>query len=519
MRILFIDIDTLRADHLGCYGYERNTSQNIDRICREGMAFEDYYCSDAPCLPSRAALFTGRFGIHTGVIGHGGTAADMRLEGKSRSFMDRGATMNLPAVCSMYGMKTASISTFPERHGAWWFNAGFNECYNLGKRGDERADEVLPIALNWLDRNKDVTDWFLHVHLWDPHTHYRAPDEIGNPFEGQRSSSVDWISEEVFAQHQKATGFHSAHELGGYNDNIPPAFRKRQLGKLESLQDVQKNVDGYDCGVYYADWAVGELVSALKSQGIYDDTAIIITADHGEDLGELGRYSEHGCADYPVTRIPLILKWPGIAPQKDLVPGLHYNVDLIPTLMDLMDENNIQVSYADYLRSIYGENYKKQLIASLKSAYDGKSFAAAVQGETNTGREALVVSCATHAVQRSVRVGDYLYIRTYHDGLCQFPREMLFNIRKDPHEMHDLAESMPEKVHECVFHLKNWEDEQMERNLSSSQVDPLWTVLSEGGGFHYTMVNENNYLDRLEQTGRKAGADTLKLRKTPYQEK
>ena len=70
MRIVFFDLDTLRPDHLGCYGYSCNTSPNIDAIAREGTRFDNYYCSDAPCLPSRSALWSGRFGIHTGVTGH-----------------------------------------------------------------------------------------------------------------------------------------------------------------------------------------------------------------------------------------------------------------------------------------------------------------------------------------------------------------------------------------------------------------------------------------------------------------
>lgn len=86
MRILYLDIDTTRPDHLGCYGYHRNTSPNIDRIAAEGIRFDNCYVSDAPCLPSRSALFNGRFGIHTGVVGHGGTAADLRLEGSPRAF-------------------------------------------------------------------------------------------------------------------------------------------------------------------------------------------------------------------------------------------------------------------------------------------------------------------------------------------------------------------------------------------------------------------------------------------------
>ena len=84
MRILYLDIDTLRADHLGCYGYLRNTSPNIDRLAAGGVRLESCYVSDAPCLPSRASMFTGRFGIHTGVVNHGGLCADLRPIGRSR---------------------------------------------------------------------------------------------------------------------------------------------------------------------------------------------------------------------------------------------------------------------------------------------------------------------------------------------------------------------------------------------------------------------------------------------------
>ena len=72
MRILYIDIDSQRPDHLGCYGYHRKTSPNIDRIAARGVRFENHYVTDAPCLPSRTAMWSGRFGIHTGVINHGG---------------------------------------------------------------------------------------------------------------------------------------------------------------------------------------------------------------------------------------------------------------------------------------------------------------------------------------------------------------------------------------------------------------------------------------------------------------
>ena len=88
MRVLLFDIDTLRADHMGCYGYGRNTTPVMDEIAKEGVRFDDYYCPNAPCLPSRASMISGQYGIHNGIVGHGGTAADMRLQGITRSFTD-----------------------------------------------------------------------------------------------------------------------------------------------------------------------------------------------------------------------------------------------------------------------------------------------------------------------------------------------------------------------------------------------------------------------------------------------
>ena len=86
MRILYVDIDTLRPDHLRRCGYPRNTSPNIDALAARGVRFTRTYASDAPCLPGRTALFTGRPGMQTGVVNHGGRMADIRPQGPGRPF-------------------------------------------------------------------------------------------------------------------------------------------------------------------------------------------------------------------------------------------------------------------------------------------------------------------------------------------------------------------------------------------------------------------------------------------------
>ena len=71
MKVILFDIDTLRADHMGCYGYGRDTTPVMDGIAKEGVCFDRYYCPNAPCLPSRASMVTGLYGIHNGIVGHG----------------------------------------------------------------------------------------------------------------------------------------------------------------------------------------------------------------------------------------------------------------------------------------------------------------------------------------------------------------------------------------------------------------------------------------------------------------
>ncbi len=290
MRILFLDLDTLRPDHLGCYGYHRDTSPNIDGIAKQGVRFDNYFCSDAPCLPSRAALMTGRFGIHNGVVGHGGTAGDLRLEGSPRGFRDGMAFDSMSSFLKRSGFRTVTISPFAERHGAWWFYSGFNEMHNTGKGGMESAEEITPTVLKWIDRNSADDNWFLHVNYWDPHTPYRAPADFGNPFKDD--PIPDWLTQEMLEEHRMLSSPHGAREIDMYDAQTNPKW-PRHLGEVKDMGDVRKMFDGYDCGIRYLDEHLGRLFAALDDRGVLDDLAIIISSDHGENIGELGIYSEH----------------------------------------------------------------------------------------------------------------------------------------------------------------------------------------------------------------------------------
>ena len=501
MRILYLDLDALTPSHLGCYGYRRATSPHIDEIAAQGTRLDGVYAADAPCLPSRTGLYSGRFGIQTGVVGHGGRAANPRVEPASlRGFRDSFARDGLAARLQRAGLHTAMVSPFGQRHAAHWFYAGFHEVHNTGKGGAEIVPDVQPTVETWLDRHGRDDDWFLHVNYWDIHTPYRTPAEYGEPFAGEPID--DWYSDEIIARHARRGGPHSAQDLGMYADGEADDF-PRVPRRIVDRDSLVRWIDGYDTAVRYVDDALGRLFDRLRRLGIYDRTAIVISADHGENHGELGLYGEHGTADHATCNIPMIVRWPGVGPGGHACGGLHYQLDLGPTILDLMG-------------------------LEAPAIWDGRSFAEAVRGGA-CGRGELVISQCAHVCQRSVRwdAGGHrwLYMRTYHDGFHPFGPEMLFDLATDPHEQHDLASDRPEVCGEGARRLSLWHAGQMRRVAETyphDPVDPMQLVLADGGPFHAQRRpglghpggadGFDRYLQRLRDTGRGEYATDLARR-------
>ena len=198
----------------------------------------------------------------------------------------------------------------------------------------ETADQVAAVARDWLARNGQREDWFLHVHLWDPHTPYRTPTTFGAPFRDDPVPS--WLTEEVRLAHWGLPGPHSAQEIAGFGPRTVWDDWPRQPQQADSLEAVRRIYDGYDIGVRYADHHVGQVLGVLEDLGIGGTTAVMVSADHGENLGELGIYCDHQTADQFTTRLPMVLRWPGLvgsaAPSQ---PGLHYQIDVMATVLDL----------------------------------------------------------------------------------------------------------------------------------------------------------------------------------------
>ncbi|MHA2131306.1 MAG: sulfatase [Promethearchaeota archaeon] len=487
MRILYIDIDTLRPDHLGCYGYHRNTSPNIDHIAEEGSIFKECYVSDAPCLPSRASIFTGRFGINNGIVGHGGTAADLRLTGKLRGFQDHYLRNNWISSLRRAKIYPVSISPFAERHSSFWFYSGWKEMYNTGLRGMETADQVYPYVEKWLNDNKQKDDWFLHINLWDPHTPYRTPISYGNPF--KNDSAPSWLTQEIIENQRKSYGPHSACEPSGYTSQRPPKFfpRLKNLKQIRNLDDFKQWIDGYDVGIKYADDYVGKIIGILKNLDLYEEIMIMISSDHGENQGELNVYGDHATACHITNRVPMIIKKPEHNWNKEY-DSLIYQTDVAATILEFFG-----LKVPDF--------------------WDGQSFYNNIENNEKFGREFLVISQNAWSCQRTVRFGEWSLIKTYHTGLKNFPELMLYNYEDDFHMINDLTEQKPKIIEKGLKLLERWHSEVLEK--TPSNIDPMETVLREGGPWH-TREQLNMYLNHLKKSGRE---DLIKLildRNEPY---
>ena len=472
MRILFVDLDCLRSDHVGANGYHRNTTPNLDRVAAGGVTFTRAYCANSPCLPARASLFTARFGINNGIVAHHGTGERLRWTHEGH-WRDPARPFFQHHLWSK-GMKTVSFSCFHDRHNAWWFTAGWQELHTFTrKRGQETADEVNAAALPWLTAHAREDNWFLHVHYWDIHTHYRITQEWADRFADDPPPA--WPDQAAIDRHQRIYGPKTALDLFTLRDTSPTPVMP---DAVRTVADFKKLVDGYDGAIAYADHHAGQLLQALDDAGVLEDTAVIITGDHGDSFGEHGQYTDHGIANEAVHNVPMIVKWPGL-PARGRREELIYIMDVAPTVCELMG-------------------------FPVPAGWDARSFAPALRGEEFRGWPYLVYDHGIYTFTRTVRTPDWMLMQVLHPGLYPYDDPvMLHDMKKDPHQEVNLAAERPEVAGELSRCLADWRQEQVRKG---GVPDPLEEMVPVGP---FLYCKPEPFVERLRKTGRGHFADDL----------
>ncbi len=445
MRILYFDIDCLRPDHLGCYGYPRPTSPTIDAVARQAVRYDRYYCQSSPCLPSRTAMVSGRFGIRNGVLSNHGEGARFRL--RTRNYVGPEADNEMfPRQLRRNGYDTFCFSNFADRHNALWFMYGWSEFHtpNL-KGGAETADEVNAMLLPWLRANAAREDYYLHVNYWDAHRCYKMDARWADRFRGHPVPQA-WPDEAAIRGHQSIRGPFTA--TGQFPDHRSPY--PLMPGSVASRADFEHMITGYDASIAYVDDALRQVLEELDRQKLLDDTAIIISGDHGDAFGEHGIYSDHVCADECIHHVPLLIKWPGAQPA---VVGdeLLTNADFAPTICDLL---------------------------SIPSPpeWDGASFAGTLRGGKGPGRDYLVWDHGLYTLQRAVRTHDHLLVRTIDDFGYRFDPIELYDMNADPWQARNIASQRPDLVAALTARMTDWVEAQVAKGPLA---DPLLAIWNE----------------------------------------
>jgi arylsulfatase A-like enzyme len=371
------------------------------------------------------------------------------------------------------GYKTVTFSSFGDRHHAWWFFAGWNEVHtHTLKEGNEDAHEVNRAVIPWLKRHGKEDNYFLHIQYWDPHSLYTCPKQYADQWQGV--PAVEFPSEEVIREHQKDVFPRSAaflHTVRHIPETMPEKIRNRD--------DFVHLINGYDGAVNYMDKHVGELLDTLRELGIEDEVCFIISADHGESMGEQGIYMEHASATEAVHHVPLILKIPGVVQPGTVCDAFVYNVDVIATITELVG-------------------------LPVPSGWDGRSFLPMLKGLNDTKRDYVVLDHGLYTCQRAVRDSKWHFIRTYHPGLYRFDPVTLYDMENDPHQLVNVADRYPEVVKEMDYRIAEW----VQQNLAKHghRGDPMQKVI-ETGPFKY--VTPGGWAQRLRTEGREEVAEEL----------
>ena len=431
MNVLWFCLDTLRADHLGCYGYFRDTSPTIDRLAGEGVLFGQSRANAVATGPGFTSMFTAQYAVNN--------------EWYVTPF-DVGDILNFPDATPVFpervwdagGITTAAFDNLFSfashmkqfvRGFEWYVNAtGTSRALHHHTVGGAVNERLLP----WIGRFAAERPFFLFVHYWDPHTPYNQPDEFARPFVHERGRLDDLPVREAPAGYRYVPGW-------GTVANVPNAEGPADFAPAAgSPWRHPQTIDSYDGEIRYTDHLVAEVLAALGEAGVLDDTAVVINADHGEQLMQhYGSWGHPGLHDANVFT-PLILWRPGLLPAGARPEGYALHVDVGPTILDLLG------------------------VEPLAGA-DGASLLPLIRGEA-AGRDHYV---AESMAQRSLVRGNWKYIR----HRCA-PDE-LYDLAADPMEAIDLLDDEPDRAEALRDELEAWVTRQL-----GDRVDPTLQQLA-----------------------------------------
>jgi arylsulfatase A-like enzyme len=298
--IVLISLDTVRADHLGVYGYHRKTSPVIDALAAQGATFDRAVSPSSWTLPAHMSIFTSLYPSFHG-LERSGERWNVRLAGSERT---------MAQYLKESGYATAAFTGNPFLNATWGFDRGFDlyrQYMTDAKAQVDRASLWLQWHAHRVDRKLASASFFLFLHLNDAHIPYTVPAEFRKKFPVEPSTG----------------------------EEAPPGVHPcvAQAARRDS-PDLDSARAHYDAEINYIDTHLGRLFRLLQALGWKDSTLLILTADHGEEFGDHGDTKHKATLYEEVLRVPLVITFPRVIAAGQRIGGSVSLLDILPTMLE-----------------------------------------------------------------------------------------------------------------------------------------------------------------------------------------
>jgi len=446
--IIFIIIDAVRARNVGAYGYDKPTTPNIDKIAQQGMLFRNAYSCTNSTDSSLTSIFSGIYTLGHGILHHGGGLGDEEV----KAFIQSGIKL-LPEILRSEGYSTIALDWLGR-----WHRRGYDYYSGTksskGSRLIERVTEMMSAhkspqlfvrGMIYLRRRvrreayaaKPMTDlaidliaknstqpFFLFIHYWDVHQGLKPPRHYSHLFRHPDYSSVPGSTDKI------RDVIRLPHETSSIRLARAVLMRNETVGE---------RIREYDASLRYVDDEIGRLMETLRKRGVANQTLVILTSDHGESLSEHQIYFDHHGLYEVSIHVPLIMRYPEVLPGGKVIEGFVQHVDLVPTILDLLEIKHPQ------------EDFDGESLMPL--VYEGKEL-----------RSSVYVEEAYAQRKRAVRTRKYEYIKapTEESVVCRLCNrihggvEELYDLESDPEQNYNLVEDRAETAKTLRNLLSEW---------------------------------------------------------------
>ena len=416
INLLILGIDSLRADHMSCYGYNRLTTPHIDEMAKEGVLFENAFSPYIPTTPGYTTMLSGMDVMSHQVVSlrpKGPLDPDVRL---------------LPEILHEKGYVSALVGF----DGKFYRGFDIYETYpswTIEKDGymhkaEHLNEKTIPLLEMMVDK-----PFFLFLRHMDPHSPYLPPP----PFERM---------------------FYSGDEKDPSNHSLDSVFAFKPFAEYfkswmpEGVTDAEYIIAQYDGELAYMDVCIQRIFTRLEELDLMDRTLLIVTSDHGESLMDHECYFDHHGLYECTIHVPLILRCPEKLPEGKRIKGYVLQQDLVPTILELL-------------------GYKE---TAEKLRLDGKSMLPLITGERPTNYTEFYLTECTWMRKRGWRTPEWKLIYALEPDFHNKPPVELYNLIEDPEENKNLAEEEPKIVETLTDRMERWIKKRMSE---TGKPDPI----------------------------------------------